>query len=410
MDAPRVATISYTTHSRHLNYGAVLHGWAFQQVLKRMGCESIAIDYLPRDLARYHFKWPVLGAFRVRFWRHPLLFSRRVAQWLVSSFANIRKLRKFERFFHTRMSVTSRMYSEEELKAADRIEGIDPDVFVCESDVIWKWNPRFGLDSGFLLDFPAADGKRKVAYAPSIRKGGFPLEAEKRFVEYVRGFDAVSSRERAGAEYIERVSGRAVPYLPDPTLLLAAADYAPITAPCRVKGGYVLLYTCMKANVNMMREAKRYAKRTGKRLVEVGNFGINRFLFGHKVVDDAGVEEWLGLVANADAIVCNSFHGICFALIFHKPFFAFKRSDNDWRFTGICKTFNLEDRLLEPGDRIPDNARPIDFEVVDQLVAENRIRAEKFIYDEIARFCDCGRGQTANGQTRTPSRHQGGAK
>ena len=118
MDVPRVATISYTTHSRHLNYGAVLHGWAFQQVLKRMGCESIAIDYLPRDLARYHFKWPVLGAFRVRFWRHPLLFSRRVAQWLVSSFANIRKLRKFERFFHTRMSVTSRMYSEEELKAA----------------------------------------------------------------------------------------------------------------------------------------------------------------------------------------------------------------------------------------------------------------------------------------------------
>ena len=46
----QVATISFTTHSRHLNYGAVLHGWAFQQVLKRMGCESVVIDYLPRSL------------------------------------------------------------------------------------------------------------------------------------------------------------------------------------------------------------------------------------------------------------------------------------------------------------------------------------------------------------------------
>ena len=380
---PRVATISYTTHSRHLNYGAVLHGWAFQQVLKRMGCDSVVIDYIPKSLAGYHLKWPVIEAFRS--WRHPLLMLRRVLQWLVSTPANLRKYRKFERFLHEHLSITPRGYTEAELVSVDRIEGASPEVFVCEADVIWKWHQKHGMDRAFFLDFPAAAGRRKVAYAPSIRKGGFPPEAEKRFAGYVRGFDAVSSRERAGAEYIERISGRTVPHLPDPTLLLAAADYAPITAPCRVKGGYVLLYTCMKANVNMMREAKRYAKRAGKRLVEVGNFGINRFIFGRKVIDDAGVEEWLGLVGNADAIVCNSFHGICFALIFHKPFFAFKRSDNDWRFSDVCEEYGLEHRLLESDGRIPENVADIDFAAVDRRVAVNRVRAEEFIRDEIVR-------------------------
>ncbi len=383
---PGVATISYTTHSRHLNYGAVLHGWAFQQVLARMGCDSVVIDYLPKGLERYHFKWPVLGVFHVSLWRHPIILLRRVAQWLVSTPANLRKYRKFERFIHTRLSVTPRMYAEADLASAERLEGVSADVFVCESDVIWKWHRRLGMDSAFFLDFPAASGKRKVAYAPSIRKGGFPPETEARFVGYVRGFGAVSSRERAGAEYIERLSGRTVPHLPDPTLLLDAADYAPITAPCPVKPGYVLLYTCMKANVNMVREAKRYAKRLGRPLVEVGNFGINRFLFGHKVVDDAGIEEWLGLFRNADAVVCNSFHGICFALIFHKPFFAFKRIENDWRFTGICEDYGLERRLLEADGRIPEKVEDLDFAAIDRLVAANRVRAEKFIREEIVRF------------------------
>ena len=59
---PSVATISYTTHSKHFNYGAVLHGWAFQRVLARMGCDAVVVDYVPRSLEGYSFKWPVANA------------------------------------------------------------------------------------------------------------------------------------------------------------------------------------------------------------------------------------------------------------------------------------------------------------------------------------------------------------
>ena len=379
---PQVATISFTTHSRHMNYGAVLHGWAFQQVLKRMGCDSVVIDYIPHNLERYSFKWPVLNA--LKGWRHPHLIPRRVVQWLVSTCANLRKTRKFDNFFRTQLSVTPRPYSEHSIVASHELDGCDASVFVCESDVIWKRNARHPFDRGFYLDFPAADGKRKVAYAPSVAKDPFPPDEERRFAQYLRSYDAVSSRERAGAEYMARISGRDVPWVLDPTLLLAAEDYAAIAKPGG-RCGYVLLYTCMNVNVNMVREARRLAGRMGKKLVEVGNYGINRYLFGHEVIDDAGVEEWLGLVMSADAIVCNSFHGICFSIIFQKPFFAFKRAEDDWRFTGICKELGLDNRLVDRDGRIPENAPVIDFGAVADRLSCHKARSLSFIEENVVR-------------------------
>ena len=377
---PAVATISYTTHSKHFNYGAVLHGWAFQQVLTRMGCDSLVIDYLPRGLEGYNFKWPVFNA--LRGWRHPFLIPRRVAQWLVSTRANLRKLKKFERFLHARLVCTPRTYTEKSLVAARELEGCSPSVFVCESDVIWKWNEKRGLDRGFCLDFPAAEGKRKVAYAPSVARKPFPPDEEHRFANYLRGFDAVSSRERAGAEYMSRITGREVPWLLDPTLLLQSDDYAAIAQPSG-RSGYILLYTCMNANVDMVREAKRLAARTGKTLVEVGNYGINRYIFGHEVIDDAGIEEWLGLFMGADAVVCNSFHGICFSLIFNKPFYVFSRGGEDFRFENICEATGLSSRLLPKDGTIPLHDAPIDFADVARRLNPLRDKSLRFIDENL---------------------------
>ena len=377
-----VATISFTTHSRHLNYGAVLHGWAFQQVLKGMGCESVIIDYVPMSLTHYHLKWPVINT--LRSWRHPFVMCRRLVQWLVSTRANLRKYAKFEEFKEKNLVCTPQIYTEEGLVAASELEGCTPAVFVCESDVIWKMSATHGLDRGFFLDFPASKGRRKVAYAPSVGNKPLSPDEERRFAEYVRGFDAVSSRERAGAEILAGILGRDVPWVLDPTLLLASTDYAALAKPTSRKG-YVLLYSCMKFNANMVREAKRLAERLGKPLVEVGNFGVNRLIFGHEVIDDAGIEEWLGLFMNADCVVCNSFHGICFSLVFEKPFFAFRRSDSDWRFTNICEELGLMDRLVDRDGRIPVNVPDIDFGRVKGILDGHVSRSLEFIEQNIVR-------------------------
>lgn len=373
----RVAAISFTTYSKHLNYGAVLHGWAFQRVLESMGCPSATIDYVARGLEGYSIRWPFLNARHRRF--IPAL--RFLARWSFSLFANLRKERKFRRFLRENLRLTDRTYRERDLVAGDpELDRFD--VFVCESDVTWKKRDTADFDRGFLLDFPAARAKARVAYAPSLGSRPYPSDQEPRFVEAVRGFAAIGTRERAGAEYVGRLLGRDIPWVLDPTLLLAATEYAAIAKRPRF-GGYVLLYTCMKYNRNMVEEARRYADRLGRRLVEVGNYGVNRYLHGHSVIDDAGVEEWLGLFSHADAVVCNSFHGICFSIIFRKPFYVFSRGGDDFRFANICAATGLADRLLAPDGRIPAVDAAVDFDAVEAALAPVRARSEAFLREHV---------------------------
>lgn len=372
---PRAALISFTTCSKHLNYGAVLHGYALQRYLARMGAESVVIDYVPRQLEGYSLKWPVLNA---RFlWRQPLLMVRYIVRWGFSTLANLRKYRKFRDFIASRMSATPRRYRERDLVGGALSEdGFS--VFVCESDVIWKRRAKFPLDRGFFLAFPAADAARKVAYAPSLAAAPFDESEGEEVRAYLRTFAAVSCRERAGAEYLAALTGREVPWLVDPTLLLTAQDYAEIAVPPKERG-YVLLYTCMKFNAGMVREARRYAEKLGKKLIEVGNYGIDRLVFGHKVVDDAGIEEWLGLFMCADAVICNSFHGICFSVLFEKPFFVFSRGGGDLRFENICEALGLEGRLVPRDGKIPLSAPHIDFLDVRCRLESLRACAHEFI-------------------------------
>ena len=384
MSESSVAIISYTTHSRHFNYGAVLHGYAFQRYLEERGCDVTVVDYIPKELERYHWKWPVLNAGRL--WWNPVLMLRYFIRWSYSARANLRKFRKFRAFFNNRMKLTDKPLTERDLVEENALLDRGFGMFVCESDVIWKQREGQPLDRGFFLAFPAADQARKVAYAPSL--GDKPMDGEtaRTFVRFVRDFAAICCRERQGASVVGNLLGRDIPWVLDPTLLLPARAYAEIAIPPR-ESGYVLLYTCMRFNRNMVLEARKYARRLGKKIIEVGNYGINRLVFGHRTVDDAGIEEWLGLFANADAVVCNSFHGICFSVIFGKPFYAFGRGRGDPRFSNICDALGLSDRLLDRDGQIPATDREIDLADVNARLAILRRRSEEFIRENIIDFC-----------------------
>lgn len=385
----KAAVFSYSARSEHFNYGAILHGYAFRRVLASLGCEAEVIDYVPRHLEGYHWRWPVLNAFGL--WRTPGAAVRCAVRWTCSLFPNLRVARKVRRFLSERLGVAEKPLLFRDL-AAGALTDRGFDVFVCASDVIWRKRDGFPLDRGFFLDFPAAAMARRVAYAPSLRPYGDP-EVERELVRLASPFAAVSARERVGADYLARILGREVPHLLDPTLLLTGDDYATLAKPPERKGGYVLVYMCMKHNGRMVRAASDWAARLGFPLVEVGHYSVDRLLYRHEVVDDAGVEEWLGLFRHASAVVCNSFHGICFSVLFRKPFYVFGREAGDPRFADLCEALGLEDRLLSPVGRIPATDRPIDFNEVEKRLAPLRGRSLAFIRKFITDRCGPAEGR-----------------
>jgi len=375
-----VGLVSYNVHSNHMNYGAALHSWAFQRVLERFGQESVIIDYFPHLMEGYSIKWPILN--NLRFW-HPRTFLLDLVRWGLGTIPNLRKYKKFERFFGVNLTKTKACYSYSQLLRLSNIEALDISTFVCESDVIWKLYGEGGFDEVFFLKFPAAEGRNKIAYSPSLGSRPFTKDEERRFIELTEDFRAISTREEQGGRYLSALLYKDIPWVLDPTLLLNHADYQKITVKPKERG-YVLLYNCMVNDLEMVREAERFAQEHHKVLIEISNWYDNKFRFRHSVKTDVGIEEFLGYMENADFVICNAFHGFCFSVVFRKQMFLFQRDESDFRMKNITDALGLSARLIPWNlKKLPTEFDVIDFVDVYSKLETHRKRSFEFIKDNI---------------------------
>lgn len=356
-----VGIVSFNIYSNHLNYGTALHSWAFQQYLKKQDTPSIILNYIPRNLEYYSMKYPILNDWH--FW-HPIRFIKMLLNWSVGFSSNIRKYNKFQHFFDTQYVKTTFAYNNKQLQKMHDIEEHNIGKWVCESDVIWKVSKVGSFDDIFFLNFPAAEGKSKIAYAPCMSTRRFTPNEVKTFLHYTEDYTAISARERKSADYLSELTGTDVKMVLDPTLLLTEDDYSSIIKR-PAEEGYILLYNCMVNDQKMVKEAEKYANDRGKNLIEVSNWSINKVINHHKVVTDAGIEEFLGFIKNASEVITNSFHGFCFSIIFQKPMFLFERNKADYKMENISNITGLSSRLV-PCDKkmIPSNCDTIDFNMV----------------------------------------------
>lgn len=379
-----VGIISYNIHSNMLNYGAALHSFAFQQFLYRQGVNSVIIDYIPIHVQKKNLKYPILNLKRLGGG-----FNHHIMNWGFGFRAHVRKHRKFTRFFENFFVKTPSTYKCDDLMKADTLDGLDISTFVTESDVTWKSYRLGDFDPGFYLQMPAAEGKRKIAYAPTLSSRPFSAEDEETFRTLVRDFSAISTRESQGAEYLSDILGKEIDWCLDPTLLLSDEDYSQIAVKPK-ENGYILMYNCMKNDRKMVQEAEKFAAAKGLQLIEVSNFYENSFKFNHKVRTDVGIEEWLGYFKHADYVICNAFHGFCFSVVFGKQVLLFERDGSDFRMRNITEALGAPQCLIPHDDKqIPPHAYDaeelIDYSTVRERLASLQEKSKKFIDTHIVK-------------------------
>lgn len=94
---------------------------------------------------------------------------------------------------------------------------------------------------------------------------------------------------------------------------------------------------------------KKWAKANNLNVVYVsGNSDV--FKFSPHLKAYPKISEWLSLVSNAEFVFTNSFHGICFSIIFNKLFLAIKQigkfEGQNSRFDTVLDVFNLKNRIF----------------------------------------------------------------
>ena len=342
-------------HIHH--YGALLQAAATERAVESLGGECEIIDYYVNqnnDLFR----------------RPTGLGSAAADVHTALHYAPLKaRYQRFEEFSKQYLRISGhRFESLEELKNAE----LPYDVILSGSDQIW--NPKIFPDGRFdPVFFGAFSRRRKIAYAPSFGIPHVPEGMEEELRGYLAGFSHVSVRERQGQVIVEEVTGKTVPVVLDPTLLLDREEWGAIAQPPADKG-YILCY-CISKPGALSPYIHALAEKTGLPVVQL--CGIRQKVHPKaKCVLDAGPAEFLGLFQNASYVCTNSFHGTVFSVQFQKPFFtAVAPSElaapESSRTFSILSRLGLTGRIIGKGDTAGlDDA--IDWASVDRRLEEAR--------------------------------------
>jgi len=359
----KVGTISLNINTHDLNYGAVLHSWAFQKFLLRNGVDTEIIDYTTPLYEKMNFKYPFFHYLKNKGIVFAGISMVRIPSHRI-------RYQKFKNFIHKEMIVSKKHYTKDTL----RNEKLDYDILVCESDVIWSADFFNGdFDDTFFLALPSMTLIKKVAYAASMANAELNEMQLARLKELITNFEAISCRETYAAELVTKLWSKEADCVLDPVLILSEKDYHSIIAQRIIKEPYVLLYIPVGYDLQLIKKAKRYAKRRGLKLVEISSYPWDRI--SHKTITKAGIEEFLSLIKNAEVVLSNSFHAVCFSVIFHKEFFAFTRRTGK-KIKDICERLGLSERFIE--NEIVD-VPLIQYEKVDALLENEKKKSIEFI-------------------------------
>lgn len=375
----KIGTLSVNVNTDDLNHGAVLHSWAFQRYLqKTYECDVEIIDYTTPNLYGKDLKHPVSSLIQQKKYRSALVA-------LASAGSYKKRYDKFQKFKNEHMKMSTVRYSRDSLNHAD----LKYDIVICESDVIWTPNKRFGgdFDPTFFLALDSMKDKKRIAYAPSMGNLTFTQEETARFKDLIKNVDSVSCREEYASDFVRDTCGIPVETVVDPVLLLDAEDYKGIEAERLIKEPYLLLYAPLEYNLDFIKFADRYGKEHGLKVVELSRYAFDSVF--HKTISYAGIGEFLSLIKHADMIFCNSFHGVCFSVIYQKQFFAFGRPSGR-KYEEFCGRLGLQDRFMRSVDKdtILDNS-DIDYhevsERLNEMIRVSKDYLQRTIMEEVLR-------------------------
>lgn len=333
----RFGIISYNIYCNFTNYGSALQSWALQQAIDRLGnsrWESVLVDYCPDVLRGKDPRNPV-----AHMWDTD---EESMRMCRLSMPAILENADKFDAFYYRRFRRTQNTYTSENFErilSEERLDG-----FICGSDTIFCIDEFGGFDDGYYANYPCMRG-RSAAYAASFGDAHFTTETGAMLAERLQNFRALGLRENSMISFAMKNTSVPVHRVLDPTLLLTAEDYESITAPRQEERPYLLLYA-RRHNPQMSAYAEKLAEENGWSIIEISLRATNAER--HRMFYEAGVDEFLSLVRNAQFVVTNSYHGMIFSIQFRRNFTVFSREQCDTKITELLALLHLSDRLNTP--------------------------------------------------------------
>ena len=321
------------------NYGAQLTQYSIYRVLSDLGYDSIMIERPEMDFVGGNCSTPFL----------------------------------FKENPYPSFALCERYETLEDMRDINRYA----DTFIVPSDQLWS--SVFAEKDLFALGYVNND-KTKISYATSF--GHFPHNWAKadraREAFFLKQFDALSVRERSGVRILRESFGLEATQVLDPVFLCgkevfdALAEKSVYRCDCGFVFSFVLDPSRRKQTI--VESLCNDMKLGNKGMTDVMRGEQDRREWSLPLLENATIEDLLACIRQSEFVITDSYHGVCFSLIFNKPFVAIANSERGkTRFVSVLEQFGLEDRLIDIEAEEPISLSfplELDYSTVNDLVAE----------------------------------------
>lgn len=376
--------IGIITQPLELNYGGIIQNYALQYILKELGHEVITLDQpssYPLSLKYYLIPDITESVKNVARW---LLGKKNVT--LPSIRARKEQLRKddLSYFINKYISRTEKVYKNDDLKKIVLEEKID--VLIVGSDQVWR--PKYNLDIynsflSFAKDLPMI----KLSYAASFGTGKweYTKKQEIKCASLLKMFTGISVREMSGCQMCIEHFHINPQLVLDPTFLINKDVYKSIANSNNVSHSSGNLF-CYFLDVNPI---KLDIASTVSQKYNLNPFSVLSPEYPLSVkldsVKRSPLEKWLRSFIDAKYVICDSYHGVVFSLIFNKNFMIVLNKDR-----GISRFDSLLSQFEISKDVIVNSANPLnlqfvknDWEKINCLIEKMKIQSISFISSNI---------------------------
>nr|WP_122012508.1 polysaccharide pyruvyl transferase family protein [Maliibacterium massiliense] len=327
-----------TLNGYYPNLGNNLQNYALQQALRSLGCFAETIinrtSYQHRRLAT-----AIKYVLNYQHYRQQWVNSKEGRQF------DAARIKAYEAFRTKYISLAPFSIARHQIPA-----GLSQryDYFIAGSDQIW--NPYFRATCG--IDFLTfASPKQRISYAASFGVSEIPQKYQSQFTQWLSGIDYISVREESGAAIVKALTGRDIPVVLDPTMLITQAQWLQIAQKPSWfeadKTPYMLTYFLGDSSAEREYVVKQIAQERGLRII---NLLDQKNLNWYTTTPD----QFIWLIKHASFVCTDSFHGSVFCILLQTAFGVIARvtkhqASMHSRISTLLGTFSLEDHFIEKG-------------------------------------------------------------
>jgi len=372
------------------NFGSALQTYATQRVLNNLGYETGIFDIsgIHSDINKKKIKYYLGRIFQKD--ERKYLFDNLLSRGRKKTNASNDK-------YAENMHIRHQMYrdfNEKWLNFLPKVNGWNAmteqssrcDHVVVGSDQLWR--PSNIAGCYFTLEF-VPDNVDKIALSTSFGVSELPKGLHKHTRFFLNRINSISVREDTGKKIVKELTGREVPVVCDPTMLLDANQWMEIQdEPPFADGEYILVYF-MGENSKHREFVKKLKEETGYKIVGLMH-GATYISADEGFADEepynVGPSEFINLIRNAKFMCTDSFHGTVFSILSGTPFFSFRRYEDSSEFSTndrlhtLLKWTGLSERMLYGNENVKECLDlTIDWEEVWNKVAKRREESMNYL-------------------------------